>query len=552
MMIAYDYKINDLYKIDQIHFYFFEKGKDKPFFMHNEFYQDNKIVLNLPKGYDPANGIDVEIRFKAKGVDRPDLDDSYFLRQELVWDDFIKSLKPGDVFNSSNINLNQTYYTVFSKNMQQGSYGVAKEVTAVDRSINNLSDYLKKDYVVVQDIDVDKKLFLVDHNISYMYDEASESVLRASLFPGVDNETKAQLKKDVDELIAQKNAATETEAIEALDQQIAQINAQIEQLNNPALTEVNSIKGRRARINHIRKVRETEMRSKSYKLMISDGKANFFQGEALQTEDGKTAYFFPVPNWIYSTRVGGLIAAIIFGLLVFIMVALARRGKALYLRPIAGIQEIDNAIGRATEMGSPILFVPGLSGISDVATLAGLQILSQVAKKAAEYDTPILVPCRDVIVLPIAQEIVKEAHYEAGRPDTFDPSSVFYMTGSQFAFVAGINGIMVREKVATNFYMGMFYAESLIMTETGNSIGAIQISGTDAVTQIPFFITTCDYTLMGEELYAAAAYLSKEPMMLGTLKAQDYFKFLILFFVVLGTLLSSFKITFLINAFPDK
>ena len=73
--------------------------------------------------------------------------------------------------------------------------------------------------------------------------------------------------------------------------------------------------------------------------------------------------------------------------------------------------------------------------------------------------------------------------------------------------------------------MGYFSAEALLMTETGNQVGAVQIAGTDAVTQIPFFITTCDYTLIGEELYAASAYLNREPMLLGTLKAQDYFKF---------------------------
>jgi hypothetical protein len=184
--------------------------------------------------------------------------------------------------------------------------------------------------------------------------------------------------------------------------------------------------------------------------------------------------------------------------------------------------------------------------------LAGLAILSKVAAKAAEYDTRILVPVRDYIVLPIAQEIVKEAHYEAGRPDTYDKSSVFFLTTDQFAFVAGVNGVMVREKCATCFYMGMFYAEALIMTETGNSIGAVQIAGTDAVTQIPFFITTCDYTLIGEELYGASAYLSREPLIMGTLKAVDVAKFIILVCIIVGTILSTSHATFFINIFPDK
>lgn len=246
-----------------------------------------------------------------------------------------------------------------------------------------------------------------------------------------------------------------------------------------------------------------------------------------------------------------LIATLLFGGLVYVMIKKARTSD-LYIRPIAGIEEIDNAIGRATEMGRPILFVPGLSSIQDVATLAGLSILGRVAKKAAEYDTKILCPVRNYIVLPIAQEIIKEAHYEAGRPDSYDKNSAFFITTAQFAFVAGVNGIMLREKTATNFYMGMFWAEALIMTETGSGTGAIQIAGTDAVTQIPFFITTCDYTLIGEELYAASAYLAREPLMLGTLKGQDYLKLIITILIIVGTLLSSLHLTFLINAFPEK
>ena len=87
--------------------------------------------------------------------------------------------------------------------------------------------------------------------------------------------------------------------------------------------------------------------------------------------------------------------------------------------------------------------------------------------------------------------------------------------------------------------MGYFYAESLLLTETGATTGAIQIAGTDSYTQLPFFITTCDYTLMGEELYAASAYLAREPKLLGSLKGQDTGKAILLFVIILGTILAS-------------
>lgn len=242
-------------------------------------------------------------------------------------------------------------------------------------------------------------------------------------------------------------------------------------------------------------------------------------------------------EWYHTEKTRNLIACMLFIGLVFWYFQRAKRGVSMYLRPIAGIEAIDEAIGRATEMGKPILYVPGLSTISDVATIASLTILGRVARKVAEYQTPLLVPNRDPIVYTVAEECVKQAYLEAGRPDSYDPESVFFLTDSQFAFVAAVNGIMSRDKPATNFYLGMFWAESLILAETGSLSGAIQIAGTDAVTQLPFFITTCDYTLIGEELYAASAYLGREPKQLSAVKTQDASKALIMTFIVVGLIL---------------
>ncbi len=271
-----------------------------------------------------------------------------------------------------------------------------------------------------------------------------------------------------------------------------------------------------------------------YEYMVA---ATYFSGAEVSSE--VTVAQEVASGQIYHTgKTRVLLGCVIFlGLILFYFYA-AQRGVEMYLRPIAGIEAIDEAIGRATEMGKPILYVPGLSTISDVATIASITILGRVAKKVAEYGTPLLVPNRDPIVYTIAEETVKQGYMEAGRPDAFDKDSVFFLTQSQFAFVAGVNGIMMREKPATNFYLGMFWAESLILAETGSLSGAIQIAGTDAVTQLPFFITTCDYTLIGEELYAASAYLGREPKQLGSIKGQDACKGIIMAIITLGLLLS--------------
>jgi hypothetical protein len=161
-----------------------------------------------------------------------------------------------------------------------------------------------------------------------------------------------------------------------------------------------------------------------------------------------------------------LIAMILFCLSVVILVGMARRGKYLYIRPIAGLSEIDNAVGRATEMGRPIMYMMGSAYLSDVATIASMGILGLVARKAAEYDTRLIVPIYNYITMPVVQEIVRESHYAVGRPDSFDKNSVFFLTDHQFAYVAGVNCIMNRERAATCSIWELVPLRTLLMTET--------------------------------------------------------------------------------------
>ena len=126
--------------------------------------------------------------------------------------------------------------------------------------------------------------------------------------------------------------------------------------------------------------------------------------------------------------------------------------------------------GRATEMGKPTLFVPGISDFNEVQTIAGVNVLGHVAKLTAEYETELNVPVSKSIVMEAAREICKDSYLQVGRPDLYHNDMVHYIAESQFVYAAGINGIMLREKPSACFYQGQFYAESLLLAETGNSI----------------------------------------------------------------------------------
>lgn len=245
-------------------------------------------------------------------------------------------------------------------------------------------------------------------------------------------------------------------------------------------------------------------------------------------------------DWFHTQRVIVLLIALALGGLMVYFISRAREGQKLYIRPIPGLSRIDEAIGRATEMGRPILFVLGTGTAGDIATLAGYTILARVARRTAEYQTPLLVPVNDPVMMVMARGTVKEAYLEAGRPDVYNPDNVFYISAMQFPYVAAVNGLMLRERTATNFYMGTFHAESLLLAEAGSTTGSIQMSGTDQMAQIPFFVAATDYTLIGEELYAASAYLSQDPKQVGPLKAQDLVKAALIILALLGVLEMTF------------
>ena len=244
----------------------------------------------------------------------------------------------------------------------------------------------------------------------------------------------------------------------------------------------------------------------------------------------------PTMEWFDGTRLWFLFTLVLLCGSVVAFIVLARRGMPMTLRRIAGLEAVDDAVGRATEMGRPCLFIPGINDMNEIQTIAGLTILARVAKTAAEYDARLEVPTSKSLVMTAARETMQAAYLTAGRPEAYNPDSVYYVTDEQFGYVAYVQGLMVREKPAACFYMGSFFAEALLLAETGNAIGAIQIAGTAQPAQLPFFVAACDYTLIGEEFFAASAYLSGEPDELGSLKGQDVGKLLVAAGIILGVL----------------
>lgn len=293
---------------------------------------------------------------------------------------------------------------------------------------------------------------------------------------------------------------------------------------------------------------------------VDPGKAYFYKLKALGLSDSAvTKAIGPAmaaAQWFDTSRSNVLVLTIILTFLLIWYIERAKKGDELFIRKIQGLDAIDEAVGRSTELGKPVLYSFGLGEIRDIVTVASLAILRQVAVRCAQHGTELLVPNWDPIVMAAAQETVQQAYSEPGRPDLYKEGNVTFLTSDQFGYAAGVDGMMLRQKPGAVFFLGYFYAEALLMSETGHSIGAIQIAGTTAITQLPFFIASCDYTLIGEEMLAASCYLKRDPQLLGSLKGEDLVKAVLIWgfalmavWATLGTILQKSGNPALLNAF---
>jgi hypothetical protein len=240
-------------------------------------------------------------------------------------------------------------------------------------------------------------------------------------------------------------------------------------------------------------------------------------------------------------------ALLIMVLLAIYLVSLIASRRKLKTRSIPGLEKVDPWIQRAAELKRTVFFTPGTGAVVSPDTLAALALLEYVAKHCVEHGARIIVANADFTVQQVTEEIVKKAYKNAGKLDEYRPDSVRYISGRQFAYAAGVMGLLRREKPAVNFFVGEFSAEALEISEAGRTEAIAQFGGTSAVEQLPFFMATCDETLLGEELYTVQGYLSDDPKATTELVGPDGGKIIAILIILVGAILATLGNEVLVN-----
>ncbi len=221
------------------------------------------------------------------------------------------------------------------------------------------------------------------------------------------------------------------------------------------------------------------------------------------------------------------------------------------IRRLPALDAIDDAVGRATEMGRPLIDHLGMvrfsaGGENAALSQAALNVLSYVAHKCAQLDCKLIVPGQVAESMPLLEDTVRTAFTAEGVPEKFTIDTVRYLSEDSFVFQGAIAGLMLRERPVAFVGIGPMGLEAQTNNMNMARLGGITIAGASTADRMPD-MACADYSLFSTEVYACGAYLSKEPKELGSIQAQDYIQVALVGLILVGLVLGALKNPWLAN-----
>ncbi|UCH02421.1 MAG: hypothetical protein JSV20_01110 [Candidatus Bathyarchaeota archaeon] len=252
---------------------------------------------------------------------------------------------------------------------------------------------------------------------------------------------------------------------------------------------------------------------------------------------------------------GQLLTLIIFVIvMVFsgISMTLARMGKlGVQVQRIPAIESIDEAIERCVERGRPLLYLVGgtLSGRSAPTTFCNLDVVSRLAERLSSLGCPLLTAVSQAESISIATDTVRSGFTAGGHPEAFDVQDVRWWSDEWTSYYSGVlTWLYDRRPGAMLMMSGLGWGGAMISHDT-HKIDCLLIGADVGITSLSLSYLGPDVLIMMEELYATAAYLTKDPVETSVLFTGDYVKFIWLALAILGVIAATAGSTVIANLF---
>lgn len=227
--------------------------------------------------------------------------------------------------------------------------------------------------------------------------------------------------------------------------------------------------------------------------------------------------------------------AVIGGMVVVMFVGSAWARRRPVLRALSGWRILPGQQSRSIESGQSLhiaLGAGGMGGSNTATTLAGLTLLEALADEAAATDTPPIVTVADPTTLAMAQDVLRRAYIRHNNPAGFDPRTVHYVAAAPLPYAAGVMDILSGDEISANVMSGVLGSEAAFVADEGARQGILQVAAAADPVALSVLYPAANHVLIGEEMFAAGAYIGERPAHVGSLLAQDVIRWILVLLIV--------------------
>lgn len=241
-----------------------------------------------------------------------------------------------------------------------------------------------------------------------------------------------------------------------------------------------------------------------------------------------------------------LVIVVIAALLLVAFTFLRRRTPAV-LRHIAAFERLNHAIGLAVENGTRLHISLGRGNLftaRGASAFAALAMLRRLAESTSVSDRPPIVTSGDASLSILSQDTLQAGYKAAGAEEQYRASTGRLTGLTPFAYAAGTIPVTRDENVSANVVLGDFGAEAALLAEAADRENTHLIAASDNLSAQSVFYVAAQDPLIGEELFAAGAYVGAGPSHEASLQVQDVLRWLIIVAILIGAFLRLVGVSF--------
>ena len=233
--------------------------------------------------------------------------------------------------------------------------------------------------------------------------------------------------------------------------------------------------------------------------------------------------------------IGLILISVSAGLL--LILTLRRRKSPVKLRDIPALRRLVRAIGLSVEDGTRLHVALGHGNLltaSSGSALAGLAMLRHLSERTSVSDRPPVAAAGDPALALLAQDTLQAGYQAAGAQELFQPTTGRLAGLGPFGFAAGSMPMIQDENVSTAILLGHFGPEAALLTESAERANVLTLGASDDLSAQSVLFAAAHEPLIGEELFAAGAYLGAGPSHAASLTLQDILRWLIILALIGG------------------